>query len=149
MAGRRWGDDWPIKTDITFNTDTAYAGIRFKKGGVPYYGWLHIESSSFNHVTVDKWAYKDEASGTIMTLSDSVTTRKTGLTDGRVKLHWTNANEDGVARYEVQAKNAAGTRQALDSDTPGEGRYTAKANGAAECRLVIEQIDGTREEVEF
>ena len=65
------------------------------------------------------------------------------------KLHWTNDNEDGVARYEVQAKDGAGEWAAVDSDVPGEGSYAAKVSADAVCRLVVENIDGSTDEIDF
>ena len=82
-------------------------------------------------------------------LSDSVTTRKLDLSDGRAKLHWANTNEDGVARYEVQAKDASGAWRAVDSSAPGESRYSATVAKDATCRLVVEMVDGKTHEANF
>ncbi len=123
-----------------------YFAVRFTDGGIRY-GWVHVVNATNMMIQLDTWGY--DTDGNITTLSDSVTTRKLPLADGKVKVHWTNANEDGVSRYEVQAKDASGEWQAIDSDTPGEGVYAAKVDNDAECRLVVEMVDGTTEEVEF
>ncbi len=123
-----------------------YFAVRFTSGGLQH-GWVHVVTASDTSIQLDTWGY--DGDGNITTLSDSLTTRKLPLADGRVKVHWSNANEDGVARYEVQAKDASGEWQAVDSVPPGEGAYAAKVDSGAECRLVVEKVDGETEEVEF
>ncbi len=126
-----------------------YIATRFVKGGTRY-GWLHVVSSNGTgtSITIDKWGYENTGAS-VKTLSESVTTQKLGLSNGQVKLHWTNKNEDGVARYEVQAKDASGAWKAVDSSTPGEGHYAAMVAGGSECRLVVEKVDGATQQINF
>lgn len=134
---------------VPSNVVNEYFAVRFKAGGTRY-GWLRAVSSNAGgtSVTIDRWGY-DNAGGTCKTLSDSVTTQKLSLSDGRVKLHWSNANEDGVARYQVQTQDALGAWHPTGSETPGEGRYAAVVPQDAVCRLVVEKVDGTAEEIGF
>lgn len=123
-----------------------YFAVRFTEGTLRY-GWVHVVSASDTLLQLDTWGY--DTDGNITTLSGSVTTRRLGHSDGKITLCWANANEDGVARYEVQAKDASGVWRAVDSGLPGEGVYTAKGDSDAEYRLVIEKVDGTTEETGF
>ncbi len=135
---------------IPASVSNKYMAVRFRDTNLDYYhGWMHIVTGSNNTISFDKWGYQGTIEGSIKTLSDSVTTRKLALSDGQTKLHWANENEDGVARYEVQAKDAAGQWQAVDSNTPGDGAYAAKVDSDAECRLVVERVDGDTEEFAF
>ncbi len=131
---------------------SPYLGIKFTidgVGGTYYYGWIEITNATASKLHVGDWGWNNSPGTNIKTLSDSLTTTKLPVASGLTRLHWTNDNEDGVARYEVQAKDASGEWQAIDSDTPGEGRYTAKVDRDAQCRLVVEMVDGTTEEAEF
>lgn len=125
-----------------------YFAVQFLSG--TRYGWLHVVSSNAagGSITIDKWGYENTG-GTCKTLLDSVATQTLRLSDGRVQLHWTNANEDGVARYEVQAKDASGAWQALGSEAPGDGHYAAVAAANSECRLIVEKVDGTTADIGF
>ena len=131
------------------NVVDGYMALVFQAPG-PRYGWLHVVASdpTGTIMQIDTWGYEN-AGLPCKTLADSVTTRRLDLADGRVKLHWTNDNEDGVARYEVQTKDGSGAWQAVDSDTPGACRYTATISGDADCRLVVEKVDGETEEIAF
>ncbi len=134
---------------VPASVSDKYMAVRFRVSSLYYHGWIHIVTGGNNNITLDTWGYQSTVEGSIKTLSDSVTTRKLALSDGQTKLHWTNENEDGVARYEVQAKDAAGQWQAVDSNTPGDGAYAAKVDSDAECRLVVERVDGDTEEIAF
>ena len=133
------------------NVANKFMSVKFNAGGVRF-GWIHIVSIDGNgaNLQINQWGYNSTTvGGSIKTLSDSLTARKFDLADGKVKLHWTNSNEDGVSRYEVQAKDAEGEWQAVDSDTPGDGRYTLKTENEGDYRLMVEKIDGTSETVDF
>ena len=99
-------------------------------------------------MTLDQWGYENTGAS-IHTLAGSVTARKLGLADGREKLVWSNANEEGVARYEVQTKDAAGQWHAVSSEAPGAGMYSMAVPAGAECRVVVEKVDGTAEHIAF
>ena len=131
------------------NVANKYFAVKFLTPGVTF-GWVHVVSTDAlpTTITLDTWGYENMG-GTIKTLSDSLTARKLTLADGKAKLHWTNSNEDGVSRYEVQAKDAEGEWQAVDSDVPGDGRYTLKTENQGDYRLMVEKIDGTSETVDF
>ncbi len=118
-------------------------------GNPKKYGWMEVTASGANNISIGQWSFESNVGDGIKTLAGSITTHKLALSGSSTKLHWTNDNEDGVARYEVQAKDASGEWQAVDSDTPGEGHYAAKVDNDAQCRLVVEKVDGTTEEVEF
>jgi hypothetical protein len=140
--------DWGF---VPHSQSTKYFGVSFPVSLTAYdYGWVGVTSTSANGMSIsfNKWAY-DNTGAPIMTLADTVTTRKMTLSDGRVKLHWTNANEDGIARYEVQTKDASGAWKAVDSDAPGVGKYGATVAKDAQCKIVVEKVDGTTEEVAF
>jgi hypothetical protein len=124
-----------------------YYAMSFNDSGTKY-GWVHVVSSTGNILIMDLWSY-NAAGGTIKTLSDSVTTSRLALTGGKEKLHWSNDNEDGVARYEVQSKDASGAWQAADSDVPGSSSYSAKIDSGKTCRLVVEMTDGSTKEIDF
>lgn len=134
---------------VPLNVSNKYFAVRFDFSGNTY-GWIHVVSTdgSGNSIVVDKWGAENDHSP-CKTLADSVTTRRLCLSDGRVKLHWANANEEGVARYEVQAQDASGAWNAIDSSAPGEGSYAATTSGDATCRLLVERVDGTSEEMTF
>ncbi len=139
-------DDGVLKSSVS----NKYLGVRFNASGTKY-GWLVYSTGavgSGHDLALSSWGYQDDG-GSIKTLSDSVSTHKLALSGSSTKLHWTNDNEDGVARYEVQTQDASGEWQAIDSDTPGEGVYAAKVDSDAQCRLVVEKVDGTTEEVKF
>ncbi len=140
-----FGNDLDVPTSVT----NKYIAVQFQDGGTRY-GWLRVPTMSNGGKTIhiDLWGYEN-AGATIKTLAESVVTQQLALSDGRVKLHWTNANEDGVARYEVQSKDASGEWQAVDSDTPGEGHYSATVAKDAQCRLVVEKVDGTTEAIDL
>ena len=151
-SGMNWLTSVFMTTGTFFSGSTEkYYGVRFttNSGTNWFYGWWHMRYIAASKVQVRAWGYQNTADASILTLADSVTTSKLDLTDGQVKLHWTNSNEDGVARYEVQAKDASGEWQAVDSDAPGEGAYAAKVDGDGAYRLVVERVDGETEEVEF
>ena len=138
---------------ISTNQSDKYIACTFLDGGVTRNAWIHIISSApgGDSVTIHEWSYNDslDGSGTIKTLSSAIVTKKLALTDGTVKLLWTNKNEDGVARYQIQAKDADGSWRAVDSDAAGDGRYSVKTAPADAYRLVVETIDGATEEVAF
>ncbi len=128
-----------------------YFAVRYGLTPSTYgYAWINVVSTSSDAKTIvfGKWAYENSGAA-IKTLADSVTTQQLKLSDGQVKLHWANANEDGVARYEVQAKDASGAWKAVDSSTPGESRYSATVAGGSTCRLVVEKVDGATQEINF
>jgi len=127
-----------------------YYGMRFNDSGLKY-GWVHVVSAttpSGDTTVLDTWSYNGSG-GAIKTLSDSVTTSRLALSDGKEKLYWSNDNESGVARYEVRTKDDAGNWTATDSDVPGSGSYSTKVANGAMCRLVIEMTDGSAKEVDF
>lgn len=139
-----------VNVNATGYADKFFA-IRFRDAGAGNairYGWLHIVSHfAPQQIQIDTWGY-NQTGGNIRTLSDTVTAKKLALSDGRLKLNWTSKNEQGVARYEVQARDAAGQWASLDSDAPGAGRYsTTVAPGV--YRLVVEKVDGTVEVMAF
>jgi hypothetical protein len=129
-------------------TTNKYIAAQFPDSGTKY-GWIHVVGSTYlGGIQLDVWSYNNSG-GTIKTLSESVSTSRLALTDGQEKLHWSNDNEDGVARYEVQSKDALGSWQAADSDVPGSGSYSAKVDSGKTCRLVVEMTDGTTKEIDF
>ncbi len=129
---------------------TKYFGVKYPVSLTDYrYGWVSVTSAAGNKIVFDQWSFNSTSNGSIFTLADCVTTRKLDLSDGRAKLHWGNANEEGVARYEVQAKDASGAWKAVDSSAPGESRYSATVAKDAACRLVVEMVDGATHEVAF
>jgi hypothetical protein len=152
---------WPASVTVgsTLGTATLFATVQntiadkylalsFVDTGTKY-GWVHIVScGNPSGLQIDLWSYNG-AGGTIKTLSDSVTTSRLALSDGKVKLHWSNDNEDGVARYEVQSQDASGAWTAADSDVPGSGSYSAKVDSGRTCRLVVEMTDGSTKEIDF
>ncbi len=134
---------------IPAGVSNKYLGVTFEVGPNTRYGWIHVVSTTLSNITFDKWGSNTLDANVINTLSDSVTMHKLDLSDGRAKLHWANTNEDGVARYEVQAKDASGAWRAVDSSAPGESRYSATVAKDATCRLVVEMVDGKTHEVSF
>ncbi len=84
---------------LTAGISDKYFAVKFVDGG-PRYGWLLVEYANGTNIKITDWGYQNDGSS-IMTLADSIATRKLALADGRTKLHWTNDNENGVARYEV------------------------------------------------
>ena len=126
-----------------------YFAVRYNNlGGGVRYGWLHVISTTADTIALDKWGFENTGAS-IKTLADSVKTRKLGLADGREKLVWTNANEDGVARYEVQAKDASGAWRALRSEAPGAGMYSIAVPSGAQCRIVVENVDASAGNIGF
>jgi hypothetical protein len=130
------------------STSNTYIGMSFNDGGTKY-GWVRVVDYTNPTLTISNWSYNNSVGGSIKTLSDSVTTSRLALSDGKEKLHWSNDNEDGVARYEVQSKDATGAWQAADSDVPGSGSYSAKVDSGKICRLVVEMTDGSTKEIAF
>lgn len=126
-----------------------YIPMRFDNGGTRY-GWVHCISTSSDgkKMRLDTWSFNGTGGG-IKTLDESITPKKLALSDGRLKLNWSNTNEAGVARYEVQAKGADGAWAAVDGATPGEGSYAATVRGAGEYRLLVESSDGSSRTVAF
>ena len=120
--------------------------IKFNNG-TQYYGWSQFTKTGTNY-EFGAWSYDAEGNN-IWTLADSVTASKLGLSDGREKLVWSNANEEGVARYEVQAKDASGAWHAVSSEAPGAGMYSVAVPAGSECRVVVEKVDGTAENIGF
>jgi hypothetical protein len=132
---------------VLSNTTNKYYGMSFNDSGTKY-GWVEVISYASNTLTLNAWSYNGSG-GTIKTLSDSVTTGRLALADGAEKLHWSNDNEDGVARYEVQSQDDSGNWTASNSDVPGSGSYTAKVDSGKTCRLVVEMTDGSTKEIDF
>lgn len=132
------------------NVSDKYIAVNFRVGTDERYGWVHVVSTnaSATQITMDKWGY-NASGGTIETLDESVTVKKLALSGGQVKLHWTNANEQGVARYAVEAQREDGTWAEVDSDTPGAGSYATKVEEGGACRLSVERVDGTTERIAF
>lgn len=125
-----------------------YIGVHFSTAPVKF-GWVHCVSTSSNgrQLQIDTWSYNASGGG-IKTLGESISAKQIALTDGRAKLSWSNANEAGVARYEVQAKGADGAWAAMDSSTPGDGSYCATFKAGA-YRLLVENSDGSAREIAF
>ena len=124
-----------------------YIKVKFTESATTKYGWLEFTRLGASFV-IGAWSYNN-AGEAIKTLAESITTTKLALADGRVKLHWANANEDGVARYEVQAKGSDGVWSTVDSSAPGNAAYSTNVPQGCTCRLVVEQVDGTTHEVNF
>lgn len=135
---------------IPAGVSNKYFAVRYGNlgGAGVRYGWLHVKSTTANTISLDKWGYEFNG-GTIKTLADSIKASSLALSDGRVQLHWTNANEEGVARYEVQAKDASGAWNAVSSEVPGAGMYSIAVPAGSTCRVVVEKVDGTTEEIGF
>lgn len=129
---------------------SKYVAVQFESGGHACYGWLEVKSTnaSGTNIKLGKWGYENTGAS-IKTLADSVTTQKLSLSNGKVKLHWSNKNEENVARYEVQTKDASGEWKSVDSLVPGEGRYASMVAAGAESRLVVEKVDGGQEVANF
>ena len=134
---------------IPKNASDKYMAVKFDDGGTRF-GWVHVISTnaSGTNIVMDKWGYEN-AGGICKTLGESVTAKKLGLADGRTKLMWSNANEDGVSRYEAQTKDASGAWTTVSSDAAGAGSYSATVPAGAECRIVVEKVDGATEEIGF
>ena len=152
-SGLAWQSTIFMGSGTNFNDggNPKYFMVRFTtNGGANWnYGWWRMRFYSIANVLVKDWGFENNVDTTLLTLSDTLVTRKLSLVDGKAKLHWTNKNEDGVSRYEVQKRDAAGEWREVDSDTPGDGRYTAKVAGEGEYRLVVEKVDGTTAAVDF
>ena len=149
-AGLANGFDNLNKLPTGAGSDDKYLAVYFKLNGATFhYAWIHVISCSTTTLTADTWGYEDTPDGSIKTLADSITTRRLALAGGHMKLHWSNKNEDGVSRYEVQTKDSSGEWQAIDADTPGDGRYATKVTGGTDYRLMVEKVDGTTETVDF
>ena len=123
-----------------------YIKIRFNDG-TQYYGWSQFQVSGSTFL-FGAWSYAPVGSG-IKTLSSSVSASKLGLSDGRTKLLWSNTNEDGIARYETQTKDASGAWTTVSSDAAGAGSYSATVPAGVACRIVVEKVDGATEEIGF
>ena len=145
-----WHSYVRIPTSFTFDgSSEKYFAVRFSgdSGTNWYYAWWRITYLSSIHVQVRNWGYQTDENTATQTLADSVTARKLGLSDGREKLVWSNANEEGVARYEVQVKDASGAWNAVSSEAPGAGMYSIAVPAGAECRVVVEKVDGSVENI--
>ena len=129
--------------------DNRYIKIRFNDGGGYKYGWSQYKDLGGGTWQFGAWSYSNTVDGAILTLADSVKAQKLGLADGREKLVWSNANEEGVARYEVQAKDASGAWNAVSSEAPGAGMYSIAVPKGSNCRIVVEKVDGTAENIAF
>lgn len=139
--------------DIRFlvpNVSDKYIAVNFRVGVDERYGWVHVISTnaSATQITMDKWGY-NATGGSIETLDASVAVKKLALSDGQVKLCWSNANEQGVARYVVEVQRDGGAWSEVDSSAPGAGNYAAKVEEGATCRLAIERVDGATEHLAF
>ena len=130
------------------NLSGKFLAVGFSDGGNRF-GWVRIttpgDQSSFS---ADLWGFEDTGA-TIRTADETVSTKVLALSSGKTRLTWTNANEEGVSRYEVQAKGTDGAWSAVDSDTPGAGTYATTLPGDREYRLVLELTDGETTEVDF
>ena len=138
-----FNSQWVMPASVT----DKYLAARFEDGGTRF-GWIHVVTANTTNATIDLWGYENSGAS-IKTASDTVAAKKLPLSDGRTKLTWTNANEEGVSRYEVQAKGADGAWSAVDSETPGEGAYAATLPGDREYKLVVELTSGKTSEVDF
>ncbi len=126
---------------------SKYIKIRFKEGGVFKYGWSQFVRQEKNFL-FGAWSY-NEAGDPIKTLADCLTAARLPLTDGNVKLHWANLQEDGLAAYRLQKRNAAGAWEDVESFVPGDGTYSAIASGDGNFRILSEQVDGRTTTREF
>ncbi len=129
---------WPT------NVDGYYFAVRIGAAAPYTYGWVHVVSSTKDGlpVTIDSWGYNDVAGQPIKTLAESVKTKRLTLSDGSVRLHWSNDNEEGVASYAAQVERN-GEWTTFGTWPKGEGRYSVKSpETSARCRLVVESIDG-------
>lgn len=129
--------------------DNKYVKIRFNDGSGYKYGWSQYKSLGGGNYQFGAWSYNNTVDGAIKTLADTLATRTLRLSDGGAQLHWSNANEEGVARYVVEMQREDGTWAEVDSDVPGEGSYTAKASGEDTYRLAVEHTDGVTEHIDF
>ena len=138
-----------VAKKVPANVSDRYMAIRFADSG-DRFGWVHVHSTNAGRtqIVLDTWGYEDSGAS-IHTLGESVTAKKLGLSDGRAKLMWSNANEDGIARYEAQTKDASGAWTAVSSDAAGAGHYSATVPAGATCRIVVEKVDGATEEIGF
>ena len=129
--------------------ENKYIAIRFNDGGGFKYGWTEFTCNSAASCKLYSWSYNNTVGGAIKTLSESVTAKKLPLLDGRTKLVWSNTNEDGIARYEAQTKDASGVWTTVSSDAAGAGSYSATVPAGATYRIVVEKVDGATEEIGF
>jgi hypothetical protein len=131
------------------NASDKYIAVKFPFGGTRY-GWIHVISTNGTgtSIAMDKWGYEDTGAS-IKTLGESVSAKTLGLSDGRTKLMWSNTNEEGIARYKAQTKDASGAWTTVSSDAAGAGSYSATVPAGASCRLVVEKVDGAVEEIGF
>ncbi len=125
--------------------------VRFNEGGLKY-GWIQYQKVGTGDETtfvMGAWAYENNVDGAIKTLAGSIEANTLFLSDGTTKLIWSNANEDGVSRYEAQMKNASGAWTTVSSDAAGAGSYSATVPAGSTCRIVVEKVDGAVEEIGF
>ena len=147
-----WHNYVRMTTGTYFNgSSEKYYAVRFttNSGANWKYGWWRMTWIATDRIQVRGWGYQSLSDTATLTLADSITARKLGLADGREKLVWSNANEEGVARYEVQAKDASGAWNAVSSEVPGAGMYSIAVPKGNECRVVVEKVDGTAENIAF
>ena len=124
-----------------------YIKIKFTESGTTKYGWSQFRRNG-STFEFGAWSYNNTGAN-IKTLAESIVLKKLSLNKDTAKLHWTNANEEGVTRYEVQQKDSAGLWKKFQQMTPGEGSYSLSTAADAVCRLVVEHTDGSQETIDF
>jgi hypothetical protein len=135
-----------VQEDVT----DEYISIKFQQSGQTHFGWVHVINSDLGleSIQLDKWGYENAANTSLLTLAPSCATRHLSLANGSSKLCWTNANEQGVSRYEVQQKDAAGKWQSVSTEVPNGGQYSFSAKSGT-YRLLVEKLDGSSEVLSF
>jgi hypothetical protein len=123
-----------------------YIKIRFNDG-VQKFGWSQYQKVG-TVLHFGAWGYNNTG-GAIKTLGESVTAHVVPLANGKNKLFWTNANEDGIARYEAQTQDASSAWTTVGSEAAGAGSYAATVPAASNCRIVVEKVDGSTEAIGF
>lgn len=131
---------------VTF-TAPRYTKVRFDEGGGYKYGWLTLKKNA-SLLSVKEWSYASTPGAAILTQTECLNTFQFSLSNGNLKLGWSNDAEDGVATYIVQQREN-GAWQEREKWTPGEGCYTLTAPAQYEYRLLIEYIDGSQDSHDF
>jgi len=133
-----------------FKGVTGYIGIKIKlnvKGSgvvAPHLGWVKYSGSGVNASgTIHSYAYKVATNTTIRAAGPRVE----GLSRAGGGLSWKAVSEEGVARYEVEARGSDGSWSPVATVLPGKADYQVEGLGAGACRLVSVDVDGVREAV--
>ncbi|MGR3178857.1 MAG: hypothetical protein ACUZ8E_12460, partial [Candidatus Anammoxibacter sp.] len=135
------------------NLSNRYLAVKFDEGASPtnsrLFGWIKVSSGAGGKTaTVHSWGYQNDG-GKIFTVADNFSSTVLNLSSGKNRIVWNAESEDGIARYDVERKEA-GKWITISAEIPagnneGLAQYSYVDNNLnkdAEYRVAAIKVNG-------